>query len=65
MWVTMCLELGYLLLVNAALNLPLTQTLLNDIRPDKFAIHWQRAWSWYPFGPFFRVSTGATTRRWR
>lgn len=42
-------ELVYLLLVNAALNLPLTQDLLNGIKPDMFAIHWDRAWSWYPF----------------
>ena len=42
-------ELVYLLLVNAALNLPLTQDLLNGIKPDKFAIQWDRAWSWYPF----------------
>ena len=42
-------ELGYLVLVNLALNLPLTQDLINRIKPDKVAVHWQRAWSWYPF----------------
>ena len=42
-------ELVYLLLINTALNLPLTQSLLNDIRPDLFTLRWQRAWSWYPF----------------
>lgn len=43
------IELGYLLLVNAALRLPLTQTLINDIRPEKFTASWGSAWSWYPF----------------
>jgi len=39
---------AYLLLVNLALNLPLTQQLINQHRPDKYAVHWERAWSWYP-----------------
>ncbi|MBW2682791.1 MAG: hypothetical protein JRC69_04425 [Deltaproteobacteria bacterium] len=42
-------EIIYLLLVNAALNLPLTQTIVNGIKPDKFAVSWDRAWSLYPF----------------
>ena len=42
-------ELIYLLLVNAALNLPLTQTAVNLVRPDKFHLTWERGWSWYPF----------------
>ena len=43
------IELGYLLLINVALQLPLTQTLINQIRPEKFHVTWENAWSWYPF----------------
>lgn len=43
------LEIGYLLIINAALSLPLTQSLINSIKPDKFSISWTRAWSLYPF----------------
>jgi len=39
---------AYLSLVNLALNLPLTQSLINQHRPDQYAVHWERAWSWYP-----------------
>ncbi|MDX2475866.1 MAG: hypothetical protein QNL05_00705, partial [Gammaproteobacteria bacterium] len=42
-------EIFYLLLINLALSLPVTQTLINQIKPDKFAVSWDRAWSWYPF----------------
>lgn len=41
-------EVAYLSLVNLALNLPLTQSLINQQRPEKYAVHWERAWSWYP-----------------
>jgi hypothetical protein len=41
-------ELVWLVGVNGALQLPLTQTLVNAIRPEKFQVSWQRAWSWYP-----------------
>ena len=43
------IELAYLLLVNTALQLDLTQDLVNKIRPEKFQVSWQDAWSWYPF----------------
>jgi len=43
------IELVYLLLVNGALQLQLTQDLVNKIRPEKFYVTWERAWSWYPF----------------
>jgi hypothetical protein len=43
------LELIYLGVVNLALNLPWTQTLINQSRPEKFAVHWDSAWSLYPF----------------
>jgi hypothetical protein len=42
-------EITYLLLVNAALSLQVTQTLVNQIKPGKFTIYWEQAWSWYPF----------------
>lgn len=42
-------EVSYLLLVNLALSLPVTQILVNMIRPDKFAVYWDSAWTWYPF----------------
>ena len=41
-------ELVWLVGVNGALQLPLTQTLVNAIRPEQFQVSWQRAWSWYP-----------------
>ena len=43
------IELVYLLLVNGALQLQLTQDLVNKIRPEKFYVSWEHAWSWYPF----------------
>ncbi len=41
-------EAAYLSLVNLALNLPITQSLINQHRPDKYAVYWETAWSWYP-----------------
>ncbi len=46
--VVVILELSYLILLNIALNVPLTQELINGIRPEKFHISWQKAWTWYP-----------------
>lgn len=43
------IQIIYLVLINAALNLPLTQTIVNGIKPDKFAVSWDHAWSLYPF----------------
>ncbi len=43
------LQLAYLVLVNLALQLPLTQDLVNKIRPEKFRIAWDQAWTLYPF----------------
>ena len=37
------IELGYLLLINLALQLPLTQTLVNQIRLEKFHVAWESA----------------------
>lgn len=42
-------EIIYLAVINLALSLPITQTLINQIKPDKFAVSWEKAWSWYPF----------------
>lgn len=42
-------EVVYVLLFNLALRLPATQTLINEIKPDKFYVSWQKAWTWYPF----------------
>ncbi len=46
---TVVAEIIYLALINIALNLPLTQTLVNQIKPEKFMVTWDRAWSFYPF----------------
>lgn len=43
------LEIIYLAVVNLAFNLPWTQTLINQYKPEKFLVHWDRAWSWFPF----------------
>ncbi|MEA3417878.1 MAG: hypothetical protein U9Q90_00655 [Campylobacterota bacterium] len=42
------LEVAYLVLFNAALNIAYTQTLVNKIKPDKFKIYWESAWTPYP-----------------
>ena len=57
-------EVVYLALVNLALQLPVTQTLLNKIRPDKFEVTWEEAWTWYPFRVHARgVSANGQSRR--
>jgi hypothetical protein len=43
------IELIYLILANGALQLQLTQDLVNKIRPERFTVTWERAWTWYPF----------------
>ena len=55
--IAILVEVVYVLLINAALQLPMTQTLINKIRPEKFHISWQSAWSPYPFRVY--VSGGA------
>lgn len=58
------IEIAYLLLVNLALRLPVTQTLLNKVRPDKFQVTWEEAWTWYPFRVHARgVSANGESRR--
>lgn len=39
----------YLVLINAALNLPATQALINRTQGGKIVVHWDRAWSIVPF----------------
>lgn len=57
-------EIAYLVLVNLALRLPVTQTLLNMARPDKFQVTWEEAWTWYPFRVHARgVSANGESRR--
>jgi hypothetical protein len=46
--VALIAELAWLVIINAALQLPVTQTLINKIRPEKFQVSWQNAWSLYP-----------------
>ena len=58
----------YLIGVNLALNLPATQAYLNSLRPDRLAIGWERAWSWYPLRVEFRgfAADGQTpTEQWQ
>jgi hypothetical protein len=47
--VVVLVEVVYLVLFNLALQLPVTQTLINSIKPDKFHVSWENAWTWYPF----------------
>jgi hypothetical protein len=41
-------ELAWLVLLNALLALPLTQDVINMIRPEKFFVRWEQAWTLYP-----------------
>ena len=51
-------EFAYVILFNLALQLPVTRTLLNQIKPDKFYITWESAWTWYPFRFHFKNASG-------
>ncbi|RLA46726.1 MAG: hypothetical protein DRQ97_07235 [Gammaproteobacteria bacterium] len=42
-------ELAYLAIFNLAFQLPATQSLINYVKPDKFHVSWENAWTWYPF----------------
>lgn len=46
--IALIVEIVYVLLINALLQFEPTQTALNTIRPEKFHISWENAWSWYP-----------------
>jgi len=61
--VVAAVEIAYLLVINAALNVPLTQTLVNRIKPEKFVVYWEQAWSWYPFRVHVRgIAANGQTR---
>ena len=51
-------ELTYVILFNLVLQLPVTRTFVNQIRPDKFSITWENAWTPYPFRFYFRNASG-------
>ncbi|RLA52906.1 MAG: hypothetical protein DRQ98_09455, partial [Gammaproteobacteria bacterium] len=42
-------QLAYLAVFNLALQLPATQSLINYVKPEKFHVSWDNAWTWYPF----------------
>jgi len=41
--IVVVVEVSWLVLVNLALQMPLTQAVINSIRPDKFQVSWQKA----------------------
>ena len=58
----------YLIPVNLALNLPAARAYLNHIAPERFALDWNQAWSWYPLRIEFRglAADGQTaTEQWQ
>ena len=62
------LELSYALLFNVALNVPLTQKLINKIKPEKFQITWQKAWTPYPFKVFIEDASvwgASSSQKWK
>jgi len=56
--VVLIAELAYVIAFNLLLQLPATQTWLNQVRPEKFHIEWERAWTLYPFRFHFRNASG-------
>lgn len=57
------LELFYLALFNSVLNLDFSQDLINRIKPDKFKVSWERAWTPYPFRLYaYGVATNGPLR---
>ncbi len=65
---TLILVVLYLIGVNLALNLPVTQAYLSSLQPDRLALSWERAWSWYPLRVEFRgfAADGQTpTEQWQ
>ena len=58
----------YLVIVNAALNLPATRDHLNRLQPETFAVSWRRAYSPWPLRVVFTgvAADGATpTAQWQ
>ena len=48
-FIVVAAEFAYLIIINTLLYLPITQDVVNMIRPEKFQVSWERAWSLYPF----------------
>jgi len=60
-------EISYIVVLNLALQLPLTQSLINQIKPEKFHISWENAWTWFPFRFHIRNAAGngqARSQQW-
>ena len=47
--IALIIEVAYLVIFNTILQIPQTQDLINQIRPEKFHIRWENAWTLYPF----------------
>lgn len=47
--VLLLVEVAYLAVANVVLNLPATQSYLNQLRPERITYKWDRAWTWIPF----------------
>ncbi len=61
-------ELFYLLVFNAVLNTEVTQKLINKIKPQKFQITWQKAWTPYPFKVFIEDASvwgASSSQKWK
>ena len=56
-------ELFYVILFNLVLQLPLTQSLINQVKPEKFNVTWDNAWTWYPFRFHIRSASGSGQSR--
>jgi hypothetical protein len=39
------LEATYLVLVNLTLSLSVTQTMINQVKPEKFTVYWDKTWT--------------------
>jgi len=57
-YIVLAIEISYLVLFNLVFHLPGTQPLINQLRPDKFHISWEKAWTWYPFRIHLRNASG-------
>ena len=51
-------EIVYVVLFNMVLQLPVTRTFVNQLRPDKLYVTWESAWTLYPFRFHFRNASG-------
>ncbi len=61
--ILLVVELVYLVVFNLALQIPLTQDIVNMVRPQKFNVRWENAWTWYPFRVHVRdVSANGQSR---